>query len=363
MPKQNRLISYAPDERGGGGEDPQDDKERKGDRGPRMIRVGDEDVAEEEVVRGYKGTRETTKRFEEVSKAEKRLAELERRATEREALADRRLAEAEERERKINTARDDILLHKQDGDKPERPSLRQRIATVDLIGDDKATEKLGDLFEEELSAREQTVGAKYQNTVDQLRTEMNAKIEAARKEAGTLASKPVAEERIRRQNDDTFNRVLSEEFEGVALNAEERRAVERKFRQKIGPDYGTWDGSAGVWVASDEAARDAVWSTPAVREKLLKSREAQARGDGLTARERGERATESTPGRPARPVSSDPDQALLQTAQELRRGVAEGRMSWEQAQDQFVKKAGRKGLKRYRELVQQERARDASEAA
>lgn len=323
---------YSPDEGGTGrgsrnaaavaeGEEPKVE-----DEGPRMFHVGDEDVPEEELIRSYKGTKETTRRFQEVSEREKKAQASEERAT-------RLLQEADERERRLNATRDELLMSKRQKDDgaPRRPGLRERLKEVDFVTSDNAGEKVGELFEEEWEARQAEMRAEHDRQLKQLRQEVTADLARTKAEVTNASTQITAADRIRRQNTETFDKVLTEEFDGVKLTRDERAAVDNKFRQKIGKDYGAWDATAGAWIASDEAARDAMWSTPSVREKMLKAETAKARGDGLRARERGERATEATPGRTARPGSTDPDQALLQKHHDLSEALRERRITQEQA--------------------------------
>lgn len=324
--------------------------EDEGDQGTQLFEVDGEEVDIEELKRGYKGTKATTTGLQDAAKRRKE-------ADERMALADRRLQEADERERKLNASRDDMLTARDKPAEPARPGIRERLKEIDFIGTENAGEQVGSLFEEELTAAE----TRHQKELADLRNEFKGQLDGVNQKAG-VALRTTSKERVERQNDETFDRVLEEQFPGVKLNASERAAAEKKYRQKIGPDYGSWSEEAAAWVASDAAAADALWSTPDARKKIAAAESAQARGEGLTARERGERATESTPGRASRPRSGDPDQQLAQTVQDLREGVAQGRISSEQAQDRF-RKLPYAQQKRYRELQNEERNRVRAETS
>ena len=323
----DKKIRFAPDERGAAAATAEDqDAEPKG---PRMFKVGDEEVPEEELIRGYKGTKETTKRFQEVSEREGRARAAEERAQ-------RLLQDAEDRERKLNAARDEMVFKRDEGEKPApRPRLKDRLKGFELVTDDDAGEKIGAMVDEEWESREAEMKAGHEREMAQLRAEIKAGLEAVKAEATSASSKEVAADRVRRRNAEVFEQVLEDEFSAVKLSKDERAAVEKKARQKIGQDYGAWDSVAGAWAYNDEAVKDAMWSTPEVREKLLKAQAAESRGEGLRARERGERATESTPGRTNRPGSTDPDQQLLQKHQDVSEALKFGRISQERAEKAF----------------------------
>ena len=92
--------------------------------------------------------------------------------------------------------------------------------------------------------------------------------------------------------------MLADQLGDIELTPAQREAAEAKFKQKIGPDYGTWDATAAAWIASDEAAVDALWSADGTREILVGARAAAARGEVLTAHEKGERAQRIYPWSP-----------------------------------------------------------------
>lgn len=351
MPKHREMIQYSPDERGGGSRRAPVADEADAPRGPRMFEVDGEQVDESELIRGYKGTKATTERFQEVSKAEARIKE-------REALAERRLQEADDRERRMNASRDALLTPKAPAG-PPRPGFRERIKEIDLVATEDASERIGAIWEEEMSAREAALDAKHALSLTALRGEIEGTVKKGVAAASAASNQAVTAERIMRQNNETLERVLAEDFAGVQLSKKERDAVDKKYRQKIGDDYGKWDPAASKWVSNDEAARDAAWSVPEVRERMLSAKTASARGDGLKARERGHYASDSTPGRTARPSSSDPDQALLQKAHDLREGVQSQRITEKQAGESLTYAES----KRLIELRQQERRRLQAEHA
>lgn len=325
-------MLYSPDESGTGRgsrsatAEVEESKGEAEDQGPKLFRVGDEEVPEEELIRSYKGTKETTRRFQEVSEREKRAQAAEERAT-------RLLQEAEERERRLNATRDELLtVRPKDTDgTPRRPGLRERLKEVDFVTSDNAGEKVGELFEDEWEARQAEMRAEHDRQLKQLRLEVKAELDRTKAEVTSASTQITAADRIRRQNKEIFQKVLEEEFGGLNLSKAEIAEAEDLYSQHIGRKYGSWDASAGAWSSSELAAKHAIRSVDSVLDRLVATKTAKARGDGLQARERGERATESTPGRTARPGSTDPDQALLQKHHDLSEAIRERRITEEQA--------------------------------
>ena len=187
MRLRKELIHYSPREATGGKGGGAGGEEGSDDQGPQTFDDGDgNQVTLEELQRGYKGTKETTQRFQRVSEAESAVKE-------REAAAERRIAEADERERKLNAARDEMLTTPPRPQEPDTPrvSIHDRLKEVDLIGATDANERLGEIFEEELEARSQEAESRHEEQIKALRTEFNETVEEVKREAVNAASQPL----------------------------------------------------------------------------------------------------------------------------------------------------------------------------
>ena len=306
-----------------------------------------------ELRRGYKGTAETTQRFQQVSEKEKDL-ERRRQAQEQEAqrLEQQRL-KIEEQTNKLLT--DALGRERGPETVAKKPSLSERLAQslsdVDPSLDERWREKFaanaGSMLEQELQGLEQRLRTENEQqlnaTVGKTQADLKRDFEGR-------ASSAEAQRRVREQNEQTFQKALKESLQQygpdektpLQLSDLEIEAVRAKASQRIGADYGDFNRQAGAWMSNEEAVASAIRDV--ALDKIVAAKVAKARAEVQTNRRLGYEATDGIPGRGRGPQAANTEEAFAQKVetanQLLQEGYPPNEISGMFTQDEFKKYLG-----------------------
>ena len=327
---ENKGIQYAPDERA-------EAQEQQESTIPETVRVGDEDVRFEDLLKTY----ENKAKFERAS--HERSAEAKRALDQ--ARQERQAAEAaakrQDQEHQAYLASLKSLTAPKEEPKDEAPNLAEMLKGVDPVGDEEWHPKLADAIEKRDQVREQQMREQFnrelENRTKTLQQQLEQKLQTATSTWEQREARKRAKDEAEEHNRTLFDRRIKTQYGDIAeqLSDEDREKVYRTMRTQIGDDVGTL-GQDGQWRWNESAVDRAVWAEPTSRKLMLAREAASARSDGLSARTRGEAASRSTPSRAQRRTSASPEDALAAKYRSVQEQLSEGRITPSEAAAQFT---------------------------
>lgn len=297
-----RFIQFAPDE------------PNTGEKPPERVTVdGVGEIAFADLVNGFKFSRANHERAEQLK------AGFEQLQAERNAWEQRNAASQAEREGFLQTL-ERVAAPRQEGTRSARINLAEALGQVEIVADEKAAEKLGQVIDLAFEQREQELTHRHQEDMNRMSLSFQQKLEQELQGLRSERTRETASQTAERANEETFQRVLRQQLgeEGFrAMTETELTVVRKQARGQYTPETGMFD-AANQWRWRPEGVEKALWAAEPTRKRLLEKAKAEARVQGLGHRVAMESASASTPSRQPRQPAVNLDENVKNKMNNIR---------------------------------------------
>jgi hypothetical protein len=341
-------ILYAPDEESG--------SMTEEAQLPQTIRVGDQEVPFDDLLKTYENRAKFERANHERAAEAKRA--LDQARAERQAIEEARRRQQEEH-RAYLAALQNVTVAKKEDSAPPAPTMVDLLKDVDPVGDEGWHSKLANAIEQRDTQRETLLRQQMQQELERrtnaLKTELERKLTTTTSTLEQREARKRAKDEADKHNSEVFNRRLTKEYADIAsqLSDEDRQVIYEKVKSQISNDVGAL-GQDGQWRWNEEAVDNAMWMVPKARQLLVAREVASARGDGLSARLRGEAASRSTPTRSQRRGTGTPADNLAAKINTVAEQLAARRITREEALSQFTPDERRRIAPTFARLIRAE---------